>query len=144
MSLASVYRKRLLKLAEHLESDYRGHKKFDFNIVASGDPKVSCGTAGCALGECPIAFPRNFKFDILDGDFEIALRKGQPGRDWLAPRPSFLAAEKFFGLTRGQADHLFCPHRQNTEDYGGRELGRKAKPSSVAKNIRIFVNKMSK
>lgn len=118
---------RLLKLATHLESGKLGHAKFDFNqfnIGGAGPDK--CGTRGCAIGECPIAFPRQWKFG-LDG--MPVLRDSVVG--W-----THSSGEKFFRISTAQFEFLFLP-------YGGsaypNELDVGATASAVAKHIRKFV-----
>jgi hypothetical protein len=127
--MKALHRKRLEKLATHLEKGKLGHDKFDFSrYTAEGD----CGTSGCALGECPTLFRKHWRFYhigdpiVADNDFPIE------------------SAQSFFGLDHGQAKHLFYPLCQNTRIYGGRMLGNKATRRQVASNIRAFIKKMEK
>lgn len=58
------YRNRLLKLAKHLQSGKLGHAMFDMTLWNDvTEPK--CGTSGCAIGECPIIFPRDWIFSTF-------------------------------------------------------------------------------
>lgn len=61
----ATQKKRLRKLADHLMHGKLGHKRFDFNeynLPSEGFDEKGCGTAGCAIGECPIVFPRVVAF----------------------------------------------------------------------------------
>ncbi len=49
---------------------------------------------------------------------------------------------EFFGLDSEQENHLFYPGMQNPNKFGGRSLGNGSRPSSVAKGIRIFVDRV--
>ncbi len=132
-----MHKRRLLKLAEHLESGKLGHKKFDFSTLNTTDdftiPRGVCGTLGCAIGECPIAFPMLWRFNPESGTPEL-----------LNGTEDFEAAETFFGISMLQGEHLFCPNQQETSAYGGRVLGDHATAQQVAANIRAFVKKMEK
>ena len=46
-------RERLLRLADHLDHGKLGHEEFDFKQY-NDTTESMCGTAGCAIGECPI------------------------------------------------------------------------------------------
>lgn len=143
----AIHGKRLLKLAAHLEKGKLGHKQFNFAVVNA--TKVGgrleemdhngCGTAGCALGECPIVFPKEWHFD--EGAALLRSRKNTLWGNWTDASHS---AREFFGLEHKEVVHLFVPFDQDTATYGGRELSNKAKPQSVARNIRIFVEKKRK
>lgn len=135
--------KRLLKLADHLEGGKLGHKKFYFGMWNTDEELTQlatngCGYAGCAIGECPAAFKRSWKW-----------KSGAPVLIGLRlPRDqqfdSFASAQKFFGLSMMEANHLFIPMRQFTNTLGGRELSRTATKTQVARNIRTFVKIKSK
>ena len=117
---------RLEKLAEHLESGQLGHEVFDFSTYNnSGEP--SCGTAGCALGECPIIWPNKWRFD-RDG---APIIKSKP-----FPHSS---ATVFFKIDSDEAGHLFYPNKQKPNLYGGKELDETATRYEVAANIREFI-----
>lgn len=139
-----VYKDRLKKLADHLINGKLGHKKFDFsgyNTPKNWDENVepySCGYAGCAIGECPTVFKRDWKFNV---NAEPVLRKGIPVRDTVFFSPESASAREFFGINDDQFDHLFVPDHQNPKLYGGRRLTGKAKAKSVANNILAFIAK---
>ena len=121
---------RLLKLAKHLETGKLGHKVFDFanyNAEKNGDELTIavCGYAGCAIGECPIAFP---KFWIFDTDGLPTLLESRN-----SPKP---CGREFFSLDTGQFEHLFLPGVQNTA--WGAYLGDSTTKEEVAANIRKF------
>lgn len=89
-----------------------------------------CGTAGCALGWCPVVFKEHWR--LRAGVEPVFI--GDPKSN------SFSSAELFFGITNSQ--HLFMPEMQNTAKYGGKKLGNRATPSEVAHNIREFIKVM--
>lgn len=136
--MKAIHRKRLEKLAEHLEKGNLGHKKFDFSTFNLGPrgqhtgPTVSnrCGFSGCALGECPIAFPDDWKFDLW-GDPALA-----GGHDYQMP---IACSRSFFGISETEAKHLFVPEYQNPAILGGKHLGNGATRYQVAANIRAFL-----
>jgi len=93
---------RLLKLAAHIISDKVGHKEFNFNHYNTGFVDAifnTCGTSGCAIGECPIAFPDEWLFSI--GGMPI-LSSGHYGTEF--------SARKFFDLSEGDYEFLFLPN----------------------------------
>jgi hypothetical protein len=123
---------RLLKLAEHLETGKLGHEQFDFghynvdlDLNAAG-PK--CGAFGCAIGECPILFPDDWKFD---GCGLPSLRIGSVYAS--------SDARSFFDIDISECDHLFYPDSQVPDLHGGVNLGICATKEEVAANIRSFV-----
>lgn len=92
---------RLRKLAKHLTKGKLGHEKFSFGYWndATG-PR--CGTLGCAVGECPIRFPRQWKWG----------RRGDPVLRKGSRKTPHDSAEKFFGIIKEEAEHLFIPQSQ--------------------------------
>jgi len=133
--MKAIHKERLLKLAKHLRSGKLGHKKFDFsgwNQDKYGNEldHNGCGFSGCAVGECPIAFPKEWRFK--DGD--VQLRKGNVCVGY--PKKN---AMKFFGLTGDEADHLFIPSYQEIDSFGGMVLRNNATKKQVAQNIETFV-----
>jgi len=117
--------KRLLKLADHLESDKRGHDKFDFGRFSG---KTLCGTAGCALGECPTIW-KTWTFRLANGS-------SLPCIGDMAPSTS---AECWFDISEDAARHLFFALRQKPVVFGGKYLEGSATATEVAENIRAFV-----
>jgi hypothetical protein len=120
MKLSATGKRRLLKLAAFLDELPR--RKFDFGFF--GNP--ACGTAGCAIGYCPIAFPRFWK--VVD---ETPVTRNCPysgaGR----------GAAKFFGLSQNDVDYLFYPELRDAVKMC--PLLRTATPKAVAKHIRSFI-----
>ncbi len=109
--------KRLLKLAKHLESGKRGHAKFDYTVLRS-----RCGTSGCALGECPFAFPGEWTF--------------VGGIPTVFPDPFhgvIASAEEFFDIDGDQVEFLFY------SNCSSNPLPITATAKRVAKHIRKFV-----
>ncbi len=127
---------RLLKLADHLESKNRHHKRFNFSILTSGKwiGETYCGTSGCAMGELPIVFPFHFKFE----------NRYIPTVVYIPSPWNFITigVARFFGINSCQVKHLFYPNSQLTDAFGGARLGEHASAKQVAKNIRAFVKKV--
>jgi hypothetical protein len=146
--LEKKYRDRLLKLAKHLEGRRLGHKKFDFTIFSEGklNRAGTCGTSGCAIGECPTLFPRDWRMTVevdINGKRTSSGPELRRSKDQYGYRlGNFNAAEKYFGLSENDARVLFQP-ADTFDDLlippGIRRLGDRAKPKSVAKNIRNYV-----
>ena len=131
------HKARLKKLADHLINGKLGHKKFDFNDWNRGNREqpaepYKCGFAGCAIGECPIVFPLDWKFDEYA---DPVLR-----RSWLGITDS---AESFFGIDYEAVRHLFMPNCQTPEVYGGKRLGGNATAKRVGENILAFLEKQA-
>ena len=122
--------KNLEKLAEHLETGQLGHKVFDFSTYnsngASSNYAPVCGTNGCAIGECPILFPEDWKFD---NDGMPILLNG--------------TVRDFFEITNEQYLHLFIPEDQQPEKFGGKILDGSATRYEVAANIRAFIERLA-
>lgn len=119
---------RLLQLADHLEKGKLIHREFNFYYFNFGEEdETGCGTAGCAIGECPAIFPE-WKFDYSFPVFNEAT----------LPDP-FVSAREFFCLDRLETYHLFHPGCQRPLKYGGKELRGFATKEQVAANIRAFV-----
>ena len=123
-------KERLLKLADHLEHGKLGHKVFDFGVYNlrkdEGAPaKGRCGYMGCAIGECPIVWPEHWQFG--------------PAPVLWGYRWTLESGIAWFDITADEFSHLFLPHGQYPEDYGGTELGIDATKEQVAANIRAFV-----
>ena len=141
-SILPIGLQRLLQLATHLESGKLGHERFDFNQYTDPDRKYrGCGTAGCALGECPTAFPNDWGFRKVIGMnnelqfLPVLVIDSIRFRENAHPLHS---AEDFFGLTDPEVCHLFLPNEQS-EKYGETTLTEGASELNVAKNIRDFV-----
>ncbi len=131
-----IYKERLLKLVDHLENGKLGHKKFDFRFWNSSKGCIpmynsECGYMGCAIGECPIAFPNEWIF--LRGIPVLDTRETMYS--------SYGSGMTFFGLDREEFVHLFKPNEQKVSIYGGKFLNNDATKEQVAQNIRDFVIK---
>lgn len=130
---------RLLKLAKHLKSGKLGHKNFDFSCFNEDDsgnsPVHKCGTNGCAIGECPILFPRSWYFD------DTGFPKLKNEEHFM----SLSCAAQFFGISYTDAQYLFIPHECSIFPYvkttiGKRKpLGGTATKTQVADNIIKYV-----
>lgn len=124
--------RRLEKLATHLESGKLGHEKFDFSQYNNSyDNK--CGTMGCALGELPILFKRDWKFDEIGAP---SLRNSQS--DFPYPRSD---AMNYFGISEKEANRLFYPIDEDDVELSpkGSILPPSATRKQVAKGIRKFL-----
>lgn len=143
--------KRLETLANHLMSGKLGHKEFRFSTANRFEDgrtiPYSCGTSGCAIGECPIVFPRYWKFSedgdpvlrkVLSGEVEIQSFDAcmYLESSWQDVQTSIV---EFFGITPEEAMHLFTPHQQNTALYGGKYADSEAPRKLVARNILAFI-----
>lgn len=125
--------KRLEKLAKHLESGKLGHEKFDFTLFnyghKEGQKPNTCGTMGCALGECPILFPKQWKFT---NHGSVTLIK--------TDRMDFNAATEFFQINLQEAPVLFsCNCQKLIRILKLKKLFCNATPKQVAANIRKFI-----
>ncbi len=120
-------KERLLKLANHLLNGKLGHKTFNFAIYNSnGDGSIpinKCGTVGCAIGECPIVFPRSWTFDRHG----LPVLKIYEDNFVMAPYESGC---KFFGIEYEDYIKLFTPNLSTN---------RHATKEQVANNIIKFV-----
>lgn len=137
-----IHKKRLLKLAEHLERGKLIHQRFNFNRWNANEAGEQlktngCGFAGCAIGECPGIFRA---WGWKKG--HPVLNKNRRKQD----RWTEMDAEEWFGLTHDEVTHLFVPSgflgdNQRPNRYGGRILFDTATPKQVARNIRAFIKK---
>lgn len=123
---------RLTKLGKHLLKKKLGHVKFNFNRYHDNGnaPEGFCGTAGCALGECPVVFPRSWKFE--DGE-PVTRGENYPNS----------SACGFFGINYEDAYHLFMPGSQEKKllhpSRKGMELVGGSTAKEVSQNILHFV-----
>lgn len=93
---------RLKKLANHLLTGKLGHKNFtleswNFDFGHHG-PGPYCGTSGCAIGECPIIFPEDWRYDIVGDPTLIERYYGNP----------WDASTVYFDLSKSENEYLFC------------------------------------
>lgn len=117
-----VHAARLTALADHLENaETLEVGEFDYSISFQ---HRGCGTAGCAMGEASLLWPKDLPMTFLSENHGYV------------PSPTICA---FFGLTRDESFHLFQPYQQRTELYGGAELGFYATRYDVAAQIRAFL-----
>jgi len=120
--MTTTHRKRLQKLADFLKTV--PPKQFDLCSILEGDPaKLGCGTFACAIGHCPIVFPRQWRFR---GHCSVSLRK-DGHTDWL------YSTEEFFGLEVAQIDQIFTLH--------GYPNMAPVTPKMVARKIERFLEK---
>jgi hypothetical protein len=114
---------RLLKLANFLEHNVKPHW-FDLDIIASpGFEEKECGSAACAMGWIPSAFPRS----------KASVRKASltTGYEFVYKNSvNCSGAAKFFGITIEHAEYLFWP-----DCYPEKRQGR----MEVVKRIRKYV-----
>lgn len=127
---------RLRKLAQHLKEGKLGHDKFDFSSYGHkirSEESVNCGTAGCAMGECPAVFPRQWEWNNIF----LPRLKAKSKNGFI----TMFAGMDFFRLDEDQYGHLFTPARQDTDIYGGEFLLDLATKDQVADNILAFCDK---
>lgn len=131
-------KRRLLKLANHLLKGELGHEDFYFGAYNSGEyGEKGCGTRGCAIGECPIIFPRDWVFAKEYNVYSPVLKS--VAKDIMAiSQPEIRSGMEWFDLTRREYDSLFLPIE------GGGKLSTNASREAVANSIIDFVNSKSK
>lgn len=131
---------RLLQLAAHLESGQLAHGKFQFDTFSNGPFDTRhCGTAGCALGELPAAFPDVFQWAPPDYERDVIIAGGDlfktavlmDGNETFFDR----AAQIFFDINQGEYFTLFTP--------SGSGLGIHATAAQVAAGIRAFCDRQN-
>lgn len=106
-------KERLLKLADHLEYGKLGHESFNFKqITTVTEIGNFCGTNGCGIGECPIAFSDDWEFkrlkvydDIESGLVTVGL-KSEKDATYYSP---FKGAKEYFELDTLEVEILFVP-----------------------------------
>jgi hypothetical protein len=133
---------RLLKLAQHLRHGVLGHAQFHFMYINADAYGIEltengCGTMGCAMGECPTAFPEEWHW--VDGVPRLVNCTDPPRMGcyrWMDVRKH---ACEFFEIATLQAEHLFLPRSQRIDLYGGQWLRKDATKEQVADNIEAFV-----
>lgn len=137
-------KKRLLKLADFLE--VLPENKFDYSSIVSGEdvPRKTfdCGSTACAVGWCPIAFPRSFKYHKTRLGINLWAQKN--GRRFgdvirLSVYLENPELESFFGLQQSEVVGLFWPGYQYRIQES--HLDKDASAKDVAAMIRRFVEK---
>lgn len=132
---------RLKKLANHLIKGKLGHEKFNFALYntilnySDNFDRKGCGTVGCAIGECPIVFPKDWCFSKYS---EPKLRTINSSKQFIEQ----LSGLKYFGLTLVEYYHIFIPNN-HSKKFGGRKLGKKATAKAVGNNILAFIKKIN-
>lgn len=124
---------RLEELAEHLEKGVLSHERFDISTF-----RDECGTAGCALGECPTLWPEDWKWIKLNNTYFPVLQR-------YSSSPfvgTAYSAYEWFGIDAFMFSHLFYRVSQITELFGGEYLYEDVTRYQVASNIRAFIEKM--
>ena len=91
-----------------------------------------CGTAGCAIGECPIIFPEDWYFDLWG--LPVIKEKEH----------TMQIGTYFFNISADEYRHLFVPHVQKPVLYGGKLLTASATRYEVANNILEFIKAKTK
>lgn len=142
--MKALHKKRLLKLADHLERGKLIHQRFNFNRWNADEQGEQleingCGFAGCAIGECPGVFKAwGWKrgHPILNKNRRVSVSPERSAMEW-------------FGLMEAEVRHLFIPtdflgDNQFPKEYGGRVLFATATPKQVAANIRAFIKRKEK
>ena len=142
---------RLLHLADFLEA--LPERKFYYGAIVSGTdvPRdtFDCGSTGCAVGWCPLAFPEHFKYVPItdyDGVVEVTVFAKKDGRTYGSAIRVFayqhnMELEEFFDIERQEVLGLFYPGKQSLVEE--RSLKSTASAKDVATLIRRFVEKQS-
>jgi hypothetical protein len=141
-----IGKRRLLKLADMLEEDAKNKKGLKFNIAVVGvpmkgmqqleddevpkdyQPKLDCGTSGCAMGLAAISgrFKRaGLSYELVDAMIETTMNGRVVDYD--------IAAQELFNITGMESHYLFSPF-----EYPFGTVGAKGE-RYVAKRIRQFV-----
>ena len=148
--MKKIYKDRLLKLAMFLEK--LPPRKFNlesFTTIEGPLPSqdlikdFSCGTTGCAVGWCPVVFPKFCKYSSPVKDYNDKLTcaiiaKNNPNNyidNQRVTNSSFAWASGFFGINKSYCDYLFLPFHYRKGHRG---------PKSVASRIRDLVVKNGK
>lgn len=155
-------RERLLKLADHLEFGVLGHPIFNFSRLNEG-PVVNeenlCKTSGCAIGECPIAFPEDWEFkSTLSLGYEVIPVLKNYNEIDPSVSIAFKSAQRFFDITDRESEILFLPSDYDDEEerdektsswsdpeelnINGKYIARRfnnATAKEIAEHIRYFV-----
>lgn len=135
----SFYNKRLEKLAEFLMKvppklfnlstfvDVENAKyKPEFAVEALRSLEPDCGSSGCALGFCPVVFPRLVEWDVEEKGSETVRMKRVCGE-------GFEVGVNLFALTENESNYLF-----NTSSYSD-DGNNKPTAKDVARKIRHFL-----
>jgi hypothetical protein len=153
LNLKPIHVRRLRKIIKHLRQGKLGHKTFDFSLINStplslvmeGEPNYDdrgCGTNGCAIGELPFIFPRDWTYRRgPTGFWSAPVRTGDQHRLPFRPRLDESIA-RFLGITEYQVGTLFYPAGYRSADYEcGIEcqLPETATRKQVARNIEKFL-----
>ncbi len=118
-------------LYDHLIWGTLGHERFNFLEYNSGSSdNYTCGTSGCAIGECPIIW-EEWVFSFLNS----------PILKWDKIAGPMHSAEEWFEIGYNEFTHLFIPRRQDKSSFGGIYLNDKATRYQVASNIKAFIDK---
>lgn len=100
---------RLLTLAWFLKTQVKP-SEFDMGSWVKGDSKNlfrehTCGTTACAVGYCPVVFPRQWKYD---GAYKPMVIRQDPYFE------SGYEESEFFGVNGPEWIHLFGCYRKRT------------------------------
>lgn len=125
-TITPIGRERLAKLAEHLEKGKLGHDEFDFGVF-NFPFMPKCGTAGCAVGECPIVFADDWTFNEY----------GEPALRVVPSDDPLIDSATFFGVGSDASKNLFMPGPFTRYTRAG--LDESATRYQVAANIRAFL-----
>jgi len=143
MSKQKIRVGRLRKLAKHLRGTHRVHEDFCFDTLAEGEfiDGNYCGSAGCAMGEFPAVWPKEWRWEIFSSaisEFEV-IHKSQGDHE----ETNYRVMADFFSITEEQVRHLFIPYGQNREYFSGKSLCDDATRFEVADNIDAFIKKVA-
>lgn len=118
----TMNKQRLQQIHDHMLSNKRRHKVFNYGTYDS-----ECGTVGCIIGECPILWPSDWEFDpwhnpeIRHPEF-IINNHGSPVINDIM---------EWFEITEDEANHLFYPSNNLPETATLKE---------VCTNLQSFIN----
>jgi hypothetical protein len=140
-----VEKNRLKKLRDFLHRLPK--EKFKFSAVVDGidipRKTLGCGSTACAIGWCPVVFPKLAKYRQDNPFSRRGIRVTVKGMATGSTINSWEeAGEKLFGIDRKEASLLFTPgvYADDQREYIGLDrLGDEPTPKQVAKNITKFI-----
>lgn len=128
----AIERKRFIKLADFLEE--LPEQDFYFgDVVKCGTHE--CGTVCCAIGWTPRIFPDlvRWRKECPNGKVDgLEMNGVEADYDEVA--------ETAFGIPRGMAENLFCPHAQYCVHGSIKNLNSFSSPKDVAAMMRQFLS----
>ncbi len=152
---------KLQALYDHMLSDRKGHKQFNFGCfnaydldvpnILSNDPIFeTCGTMGCMAGELPILFPNDWEFKACLGMTRpILSEKNGDAKTYYTGginyiKSSFISIahqlSEFFDITIDEVGHIFYPCKELEDKNCSNNLSRDSSLEDVLKNFKEYLD----